>query len=48
MNEVVLDGLTLSLEDVERVASDLSVRVRLSDEAAERWNWLIRANPSMA
>lgn len=36
MNEVVLDGLTLSLEDVERVASDLSVRVRLSDEAAER------------
>ena len=36
MNEVVLDGLTLSLADVERVASDLSVRVRLSDEAAER------------
>ena len=35
-NEVVLDGLTLTLEDVERVALDLSVRVRLSDEAAER------------
>ena len=35
-SEVVLDGLTLTLEDVERVALDLSVRVRLSDEAAER------------
>ena len=35
-SEVVLDGLTLTLEDVERVALDLSVRVHLSDEAAER------------
>ena len=36
MGEVVLDGLSLRLEDVERVALDPSIRVRLSDEAAER------------
>ena len=36
MGEVILDGLSLSLEDVERVALDTSIRVRLGDEAAER------------
>lgn len=33
---VSIDGRSLSLEDVERVAVDTGVRVRLSDEARER------------
>ena len=33
---VVLDGRTLSLEDVERVARDPTVRIRLDDEARGR------------
>jgi histidine ammonia-lyase len=36
MSSVVLDGQTLSLEDVERVAVDLSVQVSLAPEARGR------------